>query len=126
MTDSEFDNAIRRHAQHNGNFAPLPVNWQTLTAPETQLELEELAAWTTWLLDRYQLDYRTLPPCWERHGALIEELSALRTGWLTSYAREAKGDAPLHWHNDFAAARQRLTDWTARTGCRPAEHRQTN
>jgi hypothetical protein len=54
---------------------------------------------------------------------VVEELSALRTAWLASYAVTGRPEAPLEWHAHFATARQRLTDWVARTGCRPGEHR---
>jgi hypothetical protein len=54
-----------------------------------------------------------------------QELSALRTAWLASYAVTGRPEAPLEWHVRFATARQRLTDWVARTGCRPGEHRVT-
>jgi hypothetical protein len=49
-------------------------------------EHEALADWIAWLMDRYSLDHRTVPCCWDQHGALVEELSALRTAWLASYA----------------------------------------
>jgi len=75
------------------------------------------------MIDRYALDHRTIPPCWPEHGALLEELSALRTAWVTAFAEDSRGDAPLHWHAEFAAARQRLTEWVVRTGFRPGEHR---
>jgi hypothetical protein len=104
-------------------FPPLPVCWATLSDDETAEEHEALADWIAWLADRYLLDYRTVPPCWVQHGALIEELSALRVHWLASYALTARPEAPLEWHAHFAAARQRLADWVARTGCRPGEHR---
>lgn len=105
-------------------FPPVPVCWPVLTASESQEQLDALTDWTRWLADRYALDHRTVPPCWSRHGALLEELSALRTAWLTAYAVTSAGDAPLDWHAHFAAARQRLADWVSRTGCRSGEHRQ--
>ena len=123
MSGALFDDFLPRPSTRSESFAPIPVCWPTLTDTEVQARYEELADWISWLIERYTLDHRTIPPCWARHGALVEELSALRTGWLTNYAQDARGDAPLHWHTDFAAARQRLTDWTARTGCRPGEHR---
>lgn len=50
---------------------------------------------------------------------LIEELSALRHAWEGAYATTAHADAPLAWHERFAAARARLADCVSRTGCRP-------
>jgi hypothetical protein len=104
-------------------FPPLPLCWAALNDDERAEQLDALDDWVRWVIDRYALDHRTVPPCWPRHGALLEELSALRTAWLTAYAVTSSGDGPLEWHAHFAAARQRLTDWVSRTGCRAAEHR---
>ena len=104
-------------------FPPLPLCWPALTEQEQEEQLEALTDWTRWLAQRYALDHRTIPPCWAQHGALLEELSALRTAWLTAFAVTSPGDAPLDWHTSFAAARQRLVDWVSRTGCRSGEHR---
>jgi hypothetical protein len=105
-------------------FPPLPVCWATLSDAEADEEREALSDWIAWLADRYTLDHRTVPPCWDQHGALVEELSALRTAWLASYAvTTARPEAPLAWHAQFADTRHRLVDWVARTGCRPGEHR---
>ena len=105
------------------HFAPIPICWPMLGEAETTAHAQELVDWVDWVFDRYALDHRTIPPCWSQHGALLEELSALRTAWVTVYSADSVGDAPLRWHSEFAAARQRLTDWVARTGCRPGEHR---
>jgi len=104
-------------------FPPLPLCWAALTDPERDQQRDILHEWVDWLVHRYALDHPAVPPCWPHHGALLEELSALRTAWLTAYAATSHGDAPLDWHTQFAATRQRLTDWVTRTGCRPGEHR---
>ena len=104
-------------------FPPVPLCWPALTPEERAEQLDVLDDWTRWLAHRYALDARTVPPCWAQHGALLEELSALRTAWLTAYAVTSPGDAPLDWHAQFAATRLRLADWVSRTGCRSGEHR---
>lgn len=104
-------------------FPALPVCWATLTDIETEDALEELADWVNLTVERYALDHRTIPPCWDEHGALVEELSALRVAWFSAYGITGRPEAPLEWHTHFAAARQRLSDWASRTGCRPNEHR---
>jgi hypothetical protein len=104
-------------------FPCMSVCWATLSELETEDALEELDDWVSWAVDRYALDHRTVPPCWDQHGALVEELSALRTAWLAAYGITGRPEAPLEWHNQFAGGRQRLSDWAARTGCRPGEHR---
>jgi hypothetical protein len=104
-------------------FPPLPICWPALSREEQEEAFDALDDWVAWLLDRYALDHRTIPPCWAEHGALLEELSALRTGWLAAYSLTSPGDRPLDWHADFAAARRRLSEWAARTGCRAGQHR---
>lgn len=83
--------------------------------------LEELSAWVGWLAERFELDHRMVPTCWREHGPIIEELSALYTAWQSAYLDDA--DAPLRWMAAFAAARDRLTVWALRTGCRADQHR---
>ena len=101
----------------------VPVCWSALEGGELQEHLADLTEWITWIVWRYALDHRTVPPCWPEHGALIEELSALQTAWCAAFAVTADATQPLRWHAEFATARGRLGDWTARSGCRPGEHR---
>jgi len=116
----------------NGGFYPTPrttfgpdrpICWTRLDGEHAVEMLDELTDWIQWLTHRLTLDHRTIPECWDLHGPLIEELTALYTSWQTAYAITAEGDAPLAWMIHFAAARQRLTNWVARTGCRPGAHR---
>jgi hypothetical protein len=44
----------------------------------------ELVAWVSWLVERCELD---IPACWPQHGAILEELDALRIGCRTGSAR---------------------------------------
>ena len=106
-------------------FGPAqPICWPTLSAEDETAMLDQLTDWVDWATWRYTLDHRVIPACWPQHGALLEELSALYTAWQTAYNVAAGGDAPLVWIEHFAAARTRLTEWTARAGCRPDEHRE--
>lgn len=107
----------------SSTFPHVPVCWPHLHADQHAERLTELSTWLSWLKTRYGLDHRTLPDCWQEHGALVEELSALATGWTTAFSSKTDGYTPLHWHTDFALTRRRLADWTARSGCRPGEHR---
>ncbi|NMR19189.1 hypothetical protein [Cellulomonas fimi] len=100
-----------------------PICWPVYDDQDhEQIMLAEVGEWVDWIRWRYTLDHRTIPTCWPQHGALIEELSALYTAWQTAYTNP-DGTAPLLWMNHFHAARERLTQWVARTGCRPSEHR---
>lgn len=55
----------------------------------------------------------------------IERLSALRQHWLTCYDQQAKGNMGVVFHNDFAAARERLRDWVSISGTRLDRDRAT-
>lgn len=95
----------------------LPVRLDTLTPEQSSKHMAELTTWVQWLTNRYRLDQRTIPPCWAHHGELVEELSALHTAWLSSYALTSPGGAPLAWHEALATCRTRMQDSTARSGC---------
>ena len=120
MTSTDDD----LHHKPRTTFGPDgPICWPRLGDDDAAEMLAEVDDWVGWLTRRFTLDHRTIPACWEQHGPIIEELSALYTAWQTAYTPTADGDAPLAWMNHFANARHRLTDWVARTGCRPGEHR---
>jgi hypothetical protein len=102
---------------------PRTLCWAILTPGQTADELAKLTTWVDWLRDRYQLDHRTIPGCWARHGDLVEELSALRTAWQAAYNGAGRPDAPLTWHTQLDATRTRCSQSVAGTGCRHDEHR---
>jgi hypothetical protein len=102
---------------------PVPILWCAHSPRDQTLLLEELDLWVAWLVDRYGLDHRTVPACWRDHPELVEELSALHLAWEAAFSTSAEPTEGLRWHERFDAARTRLGDWVARTGCRPAAHR---
>lgn len=104
---------------------PHPINWNLLTADETEAEWLELNRWVDWLRHTYGLPASVVPPFWHRHPELLWELSALHLHWLSAYDPEQNGSAPLGWHRDFADARQRLRDWVAASGTRLDRDRPT-
>jgi hypothetical protein len=114
----------QQHPRPRRYFGPSgPITWAFLDPERETQQLAELTEWVDWMRWRFTLDHRTVTECWAQHGAVVEELSALYTAWQASYAYSNDGAAPLHWMTQFAFARQRLSDWNARSGCRPGEHR---
>ena len=106
-----------------GSMQSVPVCWKTLDRATARRELSVLTEWVHWLVGRYALTPRAVPPCWYRHGTIVEELSALRTGWLAAFTPDAHGSAPPDWHTMFAATRNRLDDAVSRVGCTKDDHR---
>ena len=56
-------------------YSAQPIRWPHLDDEKTAEQLGELTDWVLWLTWRFNLDHRTVPHCWNRHGAVIEELS---------------------------------------------------
>lgn len=102
---------------------PRPIRWDDLEPQAHAAALHDLADWVRWLVVRYAMDQRDVPLCWYRHGALVEELSALRGAWQIAYDPTQPATAAVDWHATLAYGRQRLREWAARTGCRQREHR---
>lgn len=110
---------------------PRSITWRinpadperTLDAATAEATWNELRDWVEWLVERYALDHRTVPPCWFLHGALVDELTALWGAWQVAYSPMASPADPANWMQILANTRARLAEWTARRGCRPDDHR---
>lgn len=102
-----------------------PVCWPILDEDEREHQVASLQRWLSWLIERYSLDFRSVPTCRKEHGALVEELSSLRIAWVTANVPSVSDGSytQLAWHSDFAQARERVAGWIAGSGCRVAEHR---
>jgi hypothetical protein len=78
-----------------------------------------LCRWTDELIGRYGLE-ETIPPCWYRHAAIVEELGALRAAWHGAYtARVVRATDAATWHTTLANTLTRIRGWD-RTGCAAA------
>lgn len=104
---------------------PHVVNWNDLTADEAEYEWLALNRWVNWLRIAYALPPAIIPPFWHRHWELVWELSALHTHWLGAYHPDQHGSAPIGWHADFAATRDRLREWVATSGTKLDRDRPT-
>ena len=85
--------------------------------------MDALAAWVRWLVRRYAIDTREIPPCWAEHGEFVEELSALHTAHRAAYDPAGPPTGPADWHATLANTRTRLHHAVSRTGCRAGQHR---
>jgi hypothetical protein len=94
-------------------------NLKELNEKDRDVLLELLGRWVGWLVDRYDVG-QVIPPCWPNHGAMIEELSALRLAWQAAYenARADPGQ-PLQWHVGLDLLLRRFERRWAVERCRP-------
>jgi hypothetical protein len=94
---------------------PTGANLETGGSDDTHAAVdgEDLVTWVQWLVARYELD--NIPDCWAQHGALVEELDALRVGWLSSIGRGQAGLAGMQWHDYLGRTLERIDRrWRAR------------
>jgi hypothetical protein len=95
--------------------------WHTLTPRETGHAWDALTEWVDWLIDRYCLD-DAIPACWYRHGAMTDELDALRAAWTAAYLDpHARAIDAAFWHDLLDRALTRLRNWD-RYGCSSGTH----
>ena len=100
-----------------------PVMWDVLSPEDATEQWRTLRAWVSWFRTRFGFDHRVVPPCWYRHDALVELLSALRDHWRAAYDPLNSPTAASEWHRVLAQLEPRLREWAARTGCTRTEHR---
>ena len=101
-----------------GSADPLgthPVDWRNLPPEETSAEWTALREWVEWFTARYDVAVSVVPACWWKHGALVEELSALHLAHLAAFDESDSGFGPIGWHERVALARARLQH--AGAGC---------
>jgi len=102
---------------------PAPTHWPSLPAADLAEEWDRLRGWVEQFVDRFNLGIDRVPPCWYRHNAIVEALSALRDHETASYSQTGPPTGPLDWLRAFREVEARLVEWSSRTGCDAREHR---
>ena len=93
----------------------VPYCWKHVSASEARGLWVRLREWVDWVNGRYfASSWESIRPCWFRHPAAVEELTALWAAWESAYraADEGEGfsDAALWWHEKLHAVVHRLWD----------------
>ncbi|MGB3773108.1 MAG: hypothetical protein WBA00_18380 [Rhodococcus sp. (in: high G+C Gram-positive bacteria)] len=73
----------------------MQFSWRYLDADASARLWDEVTDWVWWLRDRYELG-ETIPRCWYRHGAVMEEFTALMADWKRAYST---GEGMSDWHS---------------------------
>jgi hypothetical protein len=100
-----------------------PVHWPSLTGPERDRRMDQLLEWVDQLVDRFTLDTRVVPPCWRRHNAMVETLSALRDHERASYHQTAPPTAAVDWLRALRDVESLLRSIAGQTQCTTQTHR---
>lgn len=91
------------------------INWRMLDDAEAREAWIALRGWVEWFTVRYNVPVSIVPACWWKHGALVEELSALHVAHLAAFDPADSGYGPIGWHERLAQAQTRLQ--RAGSGC---------
>lgn len=84
------------------------TNWRTMQDQQSRDEWQALREWVEWVTVRYDISVGLIPACWWKHGALVEELSALHCAHRAAFHSTDTGNGPITWHQHFANALPRL------------------
>jgi hypothetical protein len=104
----------------SNEIPPSAFRWDLLNDDDHLEYSRDVARFVEWLVIRYRLQ-RQIPPCWWRHGAHVEELSALFIAWRGVMEIPDRPNAWIIWHEELARLLSRLRDhWN--TGCTPDHH----
>ena len=100
-----------------------PVHWPSLTATERLQAFADLREWVEQFVDRFAIEIRVIPPCWDRHNGVVEALSALRDHERACYAETASPTAAVDWFRALRDIEVRLIELASKTQCSAHEHR---
>lgn len=100
-----------------------PVHVPSLSETEYDALLTDLRIWVEGLVFRFALDVRTIPPCWERHNAMVETLAALRDAERGCFVDGPPPTGGLEWIRAVRDSAVYLRDQAAITQCSAHEHR---
>lgn len=95
--------------------AYVPYCWRHVSASEARGLWIRLREWVDWVNSRYfSSSWKSIRPCWFRHPAAVEELTALWAAWESAYRSSDEGegfsDAALWWHEKLYTVVHRLWD----------------
>ena len=100
-----------------------PLDWRAVSASDAPKRWAELREWVDWFREEFGYDHRVVPPCWYRHRALANLLTAIRDHWSAAYDTRGAKAAAAEWHRSLIPLEQRLREWASRTGCDARTHR---
>ena len=90
--------------------------WRYASPAQKKRLWGQLREWVDWVNGRYfSTSWESIRPCWFRHPAVVEELTALWAAWEAAYRAPDDGgegfsDAALWWHEKLHTVVLRLWD----------------
>ena len=101
---------IERSAGNPKSEAASPWSWRTVTGSRREELWKELTGWVEWHNRRYgrtNPDW-TIHPCWFRHTAVVEHLTALMVAWRAAYETDRPSREAAIWHDQMNQIHTRM------------------
>lgn len=115
--------SARAHGDPEGFRLTAAIHVPSLNDDQRDALLNDLREWVAQLVDRFAIEIRVIPPCWERHNGMVEALAALRDHERASYSLTASPTDAVDWFRAYREIEARLRDLAALTQCSVQEHR---
>lgn len=100
-----------------------PVHWPSLSGEQAAHAFADLRGWVEQLVNRFAIEVRVIPPCWQQHNSMVEALSALRDHERACFADTASPTAAVDWFRALRDVEARLIELASKTQCSAHEHR---
>ncbi len=100
-----------------------PVHWPSLSGEQAAHAFADLRGWVEQLVNRFVIEVRVIPPCWQQHNGMVEALSALRDHERACFADTASPTAAVDWFRALRDIEARLIELASKTQCSAHEHR---
>lgn len=102
---------VERAAGTPESEAAAPWSWRATTGERREALWGELTRWVEWHNERYgrvNPDW-TIHPCWFRHPAVVEHLTALMVAWRAAYESDKPSREAAIWHDQMNSIHIRMT-----------------
>lgn len=107
QADGESTRPWQSTANVLGEVAIQPRRVERLESDEQVAWRADLSAWVGGLISTYRLS-AIVPPCWPKHLALVEELTALWLAWTNAWESGMDPSGPTNWHYSLDLALGRI------------------
>jgi len=94
-----------------------PLHWPTLEGEDLAQAQVDLTVWVEALVDRFELQTKTVPRCWNRHNNLIEALQALRDFERGSFCEGANPTQGVDFLRALRDVVEIVGEWVRDSGC---------
>jgi hypothetical protein len=106
--DRAVNGLLDGHLEATPTAASGPLSWNSVKSTDARQQWSALREWVEWFRLTFAFDYRVVRPCWYRHPAFVEVLSALPDHWVCAYGPLNPAVGASDWHRALMQLEPRL------------------